>query len=108
MLVPKMMYCGLPPGTGAAGLYPTGMRERVTALGGIAYYLPHARHRVCVACCRYVWRSYDAELSEIPSPDAAPIADKQALDERYRYWRRHILMTIWLGYALFYFYAQKL
>ncbi len=36
-------------------------------------------------------------------PDAAPVADKQALDERYRYWRRHILMTIWLGYALFYF-----
>jgi OPA family sugar phosphate sensor protein UhpC-like MFS transporter len=22
---------------------------------------------------------------------------------RYRYWRRHILLTIWLGYALFYF-----
>jgi sugar phosphate permease len=36
-------------------------------------------------------------------PDAAPVADKQALDERYRYWRRHILLTIWLGYALFYF-----
>ncbi|NEL70218.1 MFS transporter family glucose-6-phosphate receptor UhpC, partial [Escherichia coli] len=36
-------------------------------------------------------------------PDADPIADKQALDERYRYWRRHILLTIWLGYALFYF-----
>ena len=36
-------------------------------------------------------------------PDAAPVTDKQALDERYRYWRRHILLTIWLGYALFYF-----
>lgn len=36
-------------------------------------------------------------------PDAPPITDKQALDERYRYWRRHILLTIWLGYALFYF-----
>lgn len=36
-------------------------------------------------------------------PDAAPVTDKQVLDERYRYWRRHILLTIWLGYALFYF-----
>ncbi len=36
-------------------------------------------------------------------PDAAPISDKRELDERYRYWRRHILLTIWLGYALFYF-----
>ncbi|KAI3490385.1 hypothetical protein L1887_45210 [Cichorium endivia] len=29
--------------------------------------------------------------------------DKAEIDARYRYWRRHILMTIWLGYALFYF-----
>ncbi|EMQ1184661.1 MFS transporter family glucose-6-phosphate receptor UhpC [Klebsiella variicola] len=36
-------------------------------------------------------------------PDAAPVSDKRELDERYRYWRRHILLTIWLGYALFYF-----
>ena len=36
-------------------------------------------------------------------PDAAPISDKRELDARYRYWRRHILLTIWLGYALFYF-----
>ncbi|NZC83390.1 MFS transporter family glucose-6-phosphate receptor UhpC, partial [Escherichia coli] len=36
-------------------------------------------------------------------PDAPPITDKPALDARYRYWRRHILLTIWLGYALFYF-----
>ena len=36
-------------------------------------------------------------------PDAAPISDKRELDARYRYWRRHILITIWLGYALFYF-----
>ena len=28
---------------------------------------------------------------------------KQEVDARYRYWRRHILTTIWLGYALFYF-----
>jgi OPA family sugar phosphate sensor protein UhpC-like MFS transporter len=33
-------------------------------------------------------------------PDAAPISDKRELDERYRYWRRHILLTIWLGYAV--------
>ncbi|STV69372.1 regulatory protein UhpC [Klebsiella michiganensis] len=36
-------------------------------------------------------------------PAAPPITDKPALDARYRYWRRHILLTIWLGYALFYF-----
>lgn len=35
--------------------------------------------------------------------NAAPIGDKAEIDARYRYWRRHILMTIWLGYALFYF-----
>jgi Sugar phosphate permease len=34
---------------------------------------------------------------------AAPISDKNEIDARYRYWRRHILITIWLGYALFYF-----
>ena len=27
-------------------------------------------------------------------PDAAPISDKRELDARYRYWRRHILLTI--------------
>ena len=35
--------------------------------------------------------------------NAAPISDKAEIDARYRYWRRHILATIWLGYALFYF-----
>ena len=35
--------------------------------------------------------------------NAAPMGDKAEIDARYRYWRRHILMTIWLGYALFYF-----
>ncbi|MCP5727167.1 MFS transporter family glucose-6-phosphate receptor UhpC, partial [Klebsiella pneumoniae] len=40
------------------------------------------------------------------SPDAAPISEKRELDARYRYWRRHIVLTIWLGYALFYF-ARK-
>lgn len=34
---------------------------------------------------------------------AAPLRDKAEIDARYRYWRRHILITIWLGYALFYF-----
>ncbi len=31
------------------------------------------------------------------------LTDKHEIDARYRYWRRHILLTIWLGYALFYF-----
>ena len=35
--------------------------------------------------------------------NASPLGDKVEIDARYRYWRRHILMTIWLGYALFYF-----
>ncbi|CDL40657.1 Hexose phosphate uptake regulatory protein UhpC [Citrobacter freundii] len=40
----------------------------------------------------------------LKAPDNAPlITDKQEMDARYRYWRRHILTTIWLGYALFYF-----
>ena len=34
---------------------------------------------------------------------AAPLSNKAEIDARYRYWRRHILITIWLGYALFYF-----
>ena len=38
---------------------------------------------------------------------AAPLRDKAELDARYRYWRRHILITIWLGYALFYFTREK-
>jgi OPA family sugar phosphate sensor protein UhpC-like MFS transporter len=40
----------------------------------------------------------------LKAPANAPlITDKQEVDARYRYWRRHILTTIWLGYALFYF-----
>lgn len=38
-----------------------------------------------------------------PPVDAVPISDKAEIDARYRYWRRHILITLWLGYALFYF-----
>lgn len=35
--------------------------------------------------------------------NAAPLQDKSEIDSRYRYWRRHIMSTIWIGYALFYF-----
>lgn len=35
--------------------------------------------------------------------DIAPLTDKPTIDAHYRYWRWHILLTIWLGYALFYF-----
>ena len=43
-------------------------------------------------------------LTFFKAPANAPlIADKREVDARYRYWRRHILLTIWLGYALFYF-----
>ncbi|MDI8106863.1 Ig-like domain-containing protein, partial [Salmonella enterica subsp. enterica serovar Anatum] len=42
-------------------------------------------------------------LSFLKAPANAPlITDKHEVDARYRYWRRHILITIWLGYALFY------
>jgi OPA family sugar phosphate sensor protein UhpC-like MFS transporter len=37
------------------------------------------------------------------TPASAARLSKAEIDARYRYWRRHILMTIWLGYALFYF-----
>lgn len=40
--------------------------------------------------------------------NASPLGDKVEIDARYRYWRRHILMTIWLGYALFYFTRKAL
>lgn len=43
-------------------------------------------------------------LSFLKAPANAPlITDKHEVDARYRYWRRYILITIWLGYALFYF-----
>lgn len=35
--------------------------------------------------------------------DALLMIDKYEIDVRYRYWRRYILLIIWLGYALFYF-----
>lgn len=43
-------------------------------------------------------------LPFLKAPADAPLmTDKHEIDARYRYWRRHILLTIWLGYALFYF-----
>ena len=43
-------------------------------------------------------------LPFLKAPADAPLmTDKYEIDARYRYWRRHILLTIWLGYALFYF-----
>ncbi|QTF10498.1 MFS transporter [Brenneria izadpanahii] len=36
-------------------------------------------------------------------PSIPPLTDRQAIDDTYRYWRRHILISIYLGYALFYF-----
>ncbi len=42
-------------------------------------------------------------LPFLKAPADAPMTDKHEIDARYRYWRRHILLTIWLGYALFYF-----
>ncbi len=48
-------------------------------------------------------------LSFLKAPANAPlITDKHEVDARYRYWRRHILITIWLGYALFYFTRKAL
>jgi len=35
--------------------------------------------------------------------NARPVASQAEINESYRYWRKHILMTLWLGYALFYF-----
>jgi OPA family sugar phosphate sensor protein UhpC-like MFS transporter len=35
--------------------------------------------------------------------NAAPLQNKSEIDSHYRYWRRHIMATIWIGYALFYF-----
>lgn len=41
-------------------------------------------------------------LPFLKAPADAPLmTDKYEIDARYRYWRRHILLTIWLGYALF-------
>lgn len=41
-------------------------------------------------------------LPFLKAPADAPLmTDKHEIDARYRYWRRHILLTIWLGYALF-------
>ncbi|XPE25594.1 hypothetical protein ACNKHM_12835 [Shigella sonnei] len=39
--------------------------------------------------------------------DAPLMTDKHEIDARYRYWRRQILLTIWLGYVLFYFTRKR-
>ena len=42
-------------------------------------------------------------LPFLKAPADAPLmTDKHEIDARYRYWRRHILLTIWLGYAVFF------
>lgn len=41
-------------------------------------------------------------LLKVPK-NIQPLSSQTEIDARYRYWRKHILLTIWLGYALFYF-----
>ena len=36
-------------------------------------------------------------------PEASPIQNKQQIDQTYKYWRIHIMLTMYVGYALFYF-----
>lgn len=104
MLVLEDDGCGLPPGSNLQGFGLTGMRERVTATGRHTDDLLHPWYpgvRQSTAALRLRGSPMFAFLKA--PPDAAPISDKRELDARYRYWRRHILLTIWLGYALFYF-----
>lgn len=43
-------------------------------------------------------------LSFLKVPETIqPLGTRAEIDDRYRYWRSHILLTIWLGYGLFYF-----
>ena len=43
-------------------------------------------------------------LNFIKSPQPAPrILDRADIDASYRHWRLHILLTMYLGYAVFYF-----
>jgi hypothetical protein len=96
MLVIEDDGCGLPPGSGQQGFGLAGMRERVKALGGTLNLSCTHGTRVSVSL------PLRSTMFKTPA-SAAPISDKAEIDARYRYWRRHILMTIWLGYALFYF-----
>ncbi|MDF5431315.1 MFS transporter family glucose-6-phosphate receptor UhpC, partial [Vibrio parahaemolyticus] len=41
-------------------------------------------------------------LFQSPSYDRAPLS-KEQVDKRYRYWRLHIMLGMYLGYAGFYF-----
>ncbi|VEC84845.1 Sensor histidine protein kinase UhpB, glucose-6-phosphate specific [Raoultella ornithinolytica] len=52
MLVLEDDGCGLPPGTGQQGFGLTGMRERVTALGGTLTISCTHGTRVCVSLPR--------------------------------------------------------
>ena len=52
MLVLEDDGCGLPPGTGQQGFGLTGMRERVTALGGTLTISSTHGTRVCVSLPR--------------------------------------------------------
>lgn len=36
-------------------------------------------------------------------PDQPPITDKQEIDRLYRYWRIHIMIALYAGYATYYF-----
>ncbi len=103
MLVIEDDGSGLPPGSGQQGFGLTGMRERVTALGGTLHISCLHGTRVSVS----LPQRYAQGLMMLPflkAPADAPLmTDKYEIDARYRYWRWHILLTIWLGYALFYF-----
>lgn len=47
-------------------------------------------------------------LPFLKAPADAPLmTDKHEIDARYRYWRRHILLTIWLGYCAVLLHAEK-
>lgn len=36
-------------------------------------------------------------------PDQEPISDQQEIDKKYRYWRIHIMIALYAGYATYYF-----
>ena len=43
-----------------------------------------------------------------PAPPAKPIENPERVDKEYRYWRRRILVSTLVGYALFYFVRKNL
>lgn len=58
--------------------------------------------RQCKSAIRRLREINYAQFLKVPD-NIQPLSSKTEIDTRYRYWRRHILLTIWLGYALFYF-----